>query len=279
MSQLPSPDKNALPTREEFIAKLHKQAACVYLACEPDVAKDISESLSHAAMLLTIAVPSHVDAPVEPVAWMKEIRGSSGPHMPDEHSVEFIPYRGTLLDEAGWTRLYAHPAAPSSERATTNNGGGAADHVCQPQPGSEHQSAPSALSSTAPQSDSVCWLLERGQAVGHAPTVWLKADNEWTEDAAQARKFTSKAEAEQEADRLFGRFTGDGTRRCIATEHVFIMRDDRWIGGAYRQIHVAVSATRPTMTAQEVYDNWSAYLRDVDRPDFLIQLQAVEGKQ
>lgn len=29
------------------------------------------------------------------------------------------------------------------------------------------------------------------------------------------------------------------------------------------------------MTAQEVFDNWSAYLRPVDRPDFLKQLESV----
>jgi hypothetical protein len=40
--------------RSEFIAKLHKQAAAVYIACDESVAKDISESLSHAAMLLSV---------------------------------------------------------------------------------------------------------------------------------------------------------------------------------------------------------------------------------
>lgn len=49
----------------------------------------------------------------EPVAWMKEIRGSSGPEMPDECEVQFAPYRGTLLDAAGWTRLYAHQQGAS----------------------------------------------------------------------------------------------------------------------------------------------------------------------
>jgi len=43
-------------TRAEFIDKLRRQSAAVYLACDPSVAQDISESLSHAANLLSVAV-------------------------------------------------------------------------------------------------------------------------------------------------------------------------------------------------------------------------------
>lgn len=101
-----------------------------------------------------------------------------------------------------------------------------------------------ALSALSETPRSHCWLIERGQAVGHSPTVWFKGDfanNLWTEVAHEARRFESKAAAEQEADRLFGRFTGDGLRRCAATEHVFLddasttRRFDKVVDGAKRE--------------------------------------------
>lgn len=55
-------ERGSSPDLAAFIAKLHKQAGAVYLACESEVAKDISESLSHAAMLLTIGARSETTA-------------------------------------------------------------------------------------------------------------------------------------------------------------------------------------------------------------------------
>lgn len=68
--------------KDEFIKKLHKQAAAVYLACDEKVAKDISESLSHAAMLLTIEsrLPEghDSDAPIFPSEVLQALLDWSG---------------------------------------------------------------------------------------------------------------------------------------------------------------------------------------------------------
>ncbi len=71
------------------------------------------------------------------------------------------------------------------------------------------------------------WLIERGQAENHSPTIWWCGGNEragvgenemrnWTSDATKARRFDSMEEALDLAGRLFG------PSLFSATEHVFI---------------------------------------------------------
>lgn len=71
------------------------------------------------------------------------------------------------------------------------------------------------------------WLIERGQAANHAPTIWWCGGNErasvgenemrlWTEDALKARRFATRGEAEELAQRLFA------PGLYSVTEHVFI---------------------------------------------------------
>jgi len=70
------------------------------------------------------------------------------------------------------------------------------------------------------------WLIERGQAENHAPTVWWIAGPRpdsreggyWTTDASEATKFASKAEAEAVVYRLFTRLSKQSAR---ATEHMW----------------------------------------------------------
>lgn len=76
------------------------------------------------------------------------------------------------------------------------------------------------------------WLIERGQRLGHAPTIWfvgrgtsalsLRIEDEWTTDANKAQRFKTREEAELEADRLFARYSGDPQRLADVTEHVFL---------------------------------------------------------
>jgi hypothetical protein len=67
------------------------------------------------------------------------------------------------------------------------------------------------------------WLVERGYADNHIPTIFLKSwkafkchapyDNMWTETAHQAQKYDSKEAASIAADEI---------GNCRATEHMFI---------------------------------------------------------
>ena len=76
------------------------------------------------------------------------------------------------------------------------------------------------------------YLLERGQAVGHVPTIWWKGgdhqtdfyENDWTENAHEARHFPTREDANRAADRIFGRgWEGFASRDAslIVTEHLF----------------------------------------------------------
>ena len=69
------------------------------------------------------------------------------------------------------------------------------------------------------------WLIERGQAVHHTPTIWWCGGDEraglgedemknWTQDAMVARRFVTRAAAEELASKLFG----GGS--YVVTEHV-----------------------------------------------------------
>lgn len=49
--------------------------------------------------------PVSASAEIPPVAWVRST--PSG--------MEFVPYRGTLLDDAGWTRLYDAPRSSTAE--------------------------------------------------------------------------------------------------------------------------------------------------------------------
>lgn len=79
--------------------------------------------------------------------------------------------------------------------------------------------------STERAQDEYCWLVERGQAEGQTPTLWLvgpeyksgeQYNGIWTEDATKARKFKSGADAGRYARGagIFNNF------RC--TEHAFL---------------------------------------------------------
>lgn len=76
------------------------------------------------------------------------------------------------------------------------------------------------------------WLIERGQAMNHSPTIWWKGGDSrpinewpdcWTTNASQARRFKAKHEAVWLAEELFE----FGTRRAsvTVTEHVFLDRE------------------------------------------------------
>lgn len=53
------------------------------------------------------------------------------------------------------------------------------------------QAAPQA----APEPGEVAFLIERGQAQKHAPTVWATPDRDWTQDANKAKRFKTRDEA------------------------------------------------------------------------------------
>src|SRR2546428_12094384 len=63
------------------------------------------------------------------------------------------------------------------------------------------------------------WLIERGQAVMHSPTVWWVGGNEWSQDANLAIKFWSPSTATGVAERLMS--PGSWT----VTAHRFIDED------------------------------------------------------
>lgn len=78
------------------------------------------------------------------------------------------------------------------------------------------------------------WLIERGQAVNHAPTIWWKGGDTrpiddwprcWTEDANEARRFPTRSEALRVATGLG--FIALTTERDTATvtEHVFFPQE------------------------------------------------------
>lgn len=70
-----------------------------------------------------------------------------------------------------------------------------------------------------------CWLIERGQAVGHEPTLWWSKsrypDSEtgrWTRVAGDAMRFPTEEAARRYADIYAG-------PHCTVTEHIFIDRE------------------------------------------------------
>jgi hypothetical protein len=79
---------------------------------------------------------------------------------------------------------------------------------------------------TAPQEPVACWLIERGQQENHAPTVWLTADWEWTQDANKAIKFeTAKDAAEHVATKHPHPFNNPTSKRFwphSITEHMWL---------------------------------------------------------
>jgi hypothetical protein len=73
--------------------------------------------------------------------------------------------------------------------------------------------------------EKTCWLIERGQAVNHTPTIWYRGRpdertdqyaQDWTERATLALRFSSKGHAEKMAARLMGAGT------YTITEHMDI---------------------------------------------------------
>ena len=70
------------------------------------------------------------------------------------------------------------------------------------------------------------WLVERGQAISHVPTVWWSGDESigwggWTDDALKAQRFERKEHAEAlVADRSMG-YSSD-ERWADVVEHVFV---------------------------------------------------------
>ena len=72
--------------------------------------------------------------------------------------------------------------------------------------------------------DETFWLIERGGAVNHSPTIWYKGGiersdyaNDCTETAVDALRFQSKESAERFAKRCFGE-----TGILTITQHALI---------------------------------------------------------
>ena len=70
------------------------------------------------------------------------------------------------------------------------------------------------------------WLIERGQSEGQVPTIWWRSSEwksrepylgQWTEDANEARKFSTKEDAERQARIDPGQF-------YRVTEHVWLTK-------------------------------------------------------
>lgn len=117
--------------------------------------------------------------------------------------------------------------------------------------------------SSTRQSDSTCWLVERPgpewlSLIGPAPA--------WTKDAHEAIRYkTRKAANELIGDPRPTRRL-PGFEQAFASEHVFIRRDDSWIGGVKNcEHHAAVSATVAPDPYEVAYANSLA--RDGERWD------------
>jgi hypothetical protein len=73
------------------------------------------------------------------------------------------------------------------------------------------------------------WLIERGQSVHHVPTVWriagphdevgLRDGEQWTQDAWEATRYATQAEADAVIERLLTNPKGPTAR---AVEHGFV---------------------------------------------------------
>lgn len=75
--------------------------------------------------------------------------------------------------------------------------------------------------SVRPTPDPVfAWLIERGQAESHEPTMWWVADHEWTTDATRAAWFATEAEADEVIRREISAHISRPTARAV--EHGFI---------------------------------------------------------
>ena len=76
---------------------------------------------------------------------------------------------------------------------------------------------------TEPEAErQTAWLVERGQSMQQVPTVWY-AENEWTTDAREARRFATREDCEAFIDSRSGfAIPSHGDRFGVAVEHVFI---------------------------------------------------------
>ena len=76
--------------------------------------------------------------------------------------------------------------------------------------------------------EQLCWLIERGQALNHAPTVWWTADESigwggWTDDPHKAMKYTRRADAEKVVlAHQMGQIQGDLSDWAHVVEHGFV---------------------------------------------------------
>lgn len=79
------------------------------------------------------------------------------------------------------------------------------------------------LAHPAPAPATCAWLIERGQAVNHAPTMWWCGPGryDYTNDANLAEKFPTRAAAEAAMDRHYMSRPG-GPVMQMAVEHVFL---------------------------------------------------------
>jgi hypothetical protein len=73
-----------------------------------------------------------------------------------------------------------------------------------------------------PDGDTLAWLVERGQSMRQAPTVWWTG-TDWTTDAYRALRFLDREQAEAYIDAHSGfGIPSHGDRFGVAVEHLFI---------------------------------------------------------
>jgi hypothetical protein len=98
--------------------------------------------------------------------------------------------------------------------------------------------------------ETVAWLIERGQASNHLPTIWWKGGDTrpfndwpdcWTDNAWHARRFRTKEAAVTIADRLFPRRPTDKFPSATVVEHAFIAEPPAGEGEARITLERAVS--------------------------------------
>jgi hypothetical protein len=80
----------------------------------------------------------------------------------------------------------------------------------------------------------VAWLIERGPAMNHIPTLWWKGrapssgyERTWTEAANEAQRFATREECEAAIEEWSGfPIPSHGHRFGTATEHIFLGADE-----------------------------------------------------
>ncbi len=118
------------------------------------------------------------------------------------------------------------------------------------------------------------WFIERGQAENHSPTIWWRGGNEragvgddemanWTTDAAEARRFATRDEADSLAGKLFG-CPHDGVTMYSITEHVFLPAATGVVNDAGNAISATNAKHRFAMALRDVLVHAGVLRRDAD---------------